>query len=60
MTSFSPLVKRATPVVVARARGSWIHGTDGETYLDVTTGIGVTSTGHCHPRVAAHAELVNS
>ena len=29
--------------------------TDGVDYLDFTTGIGVTSTGHCHPRVVAAA-----
>ncbi len=52
----SPLLKQATPVVVDHARGSWIHGTDGHDYLDFTTGIGVTSTGHCHPRVVAAAQ----
>jgi len=59
MTSLSPLLKQATPVVVDHASGSWIHGTDGEEYLDFTTGIGVTSTGHCHPRVveAARAQV---
>jgi 4-aminobutyrate aminotransferase len=55
MTSLSPLLKQATPVVVERALGSWIYGTDGEKYLDFTTGIGVTSTGHCHPRVVEAA-----
>lgn len=53
--TLSPLLKQATPVVVERAEGSWIFGTDGEAYLDFTTGIGVTSTGHCHPRVVAAA-----
>jgi 4-aminobutyrate aminotransferase len=55
MTSLSPLLKQATPVVVDHARGCWIRGTDGLDYLDFTTGIGVTSTGHCHPRVVAAA-----
>ena len=55
MTTLSPLLKQATPVVVDRALGSWIYGTDGETHLDFTSGIGVTSTGHCHPRVVAAA-----
>ncbi|WP_111721167.1 aspartate aminotransferase family protein [Homoserinimonas sp. OAct 916] len=55
MTALSPLLKQATPVIVDRALGSWIYGTDGETYLDFTTGIGVTSTGHCHPRVVEAA-----
>ncbi|WP_133753236.1 aspartate aminotransferase family protein [Naumannella halotolerans] len=55
MTSLSPLLKQATPVVVDHAHGSWIHGTDGRDYLDFTTGIGVTSTGHCHPKVVEAA-----
>ncbi|WP_212746963.1 aspartate aminotransferase family protein [Sinomonas gamaensis] len=55
MASLSPLLKQATPVVVDHASGSWIFGTDGEQYLDFTTGIGVTSTGHCHPKVVAAA-----
>ena len=55
MASLSPLLKQATPVVVDHASGSWIHGTDGREYLDFTTGIGVTSTGHCHPRVVEAA-----
>jgi len=55
MTTLSPLLKQATPVVVDHALGSWIHGTDGQSYLDFTTGIGVTSTGHCHPRVVEAA-----
>ncbi|GAC67258.1 aspartate aminotransferase family protein [Gordonia soli] len=52
----SPILKQATPVVVDHAQGSWIRGTDGNDYLDFTTGIGVTSTGHCHPRVVAAAQ----
>ncbi|MEX5272719.1 aminotransferase class III-fold pyridoxal phosphate-dependent enzyme [Kocuria sp. CPCC 205235] len=55
MTSLSPLLKQATPVVVDHALGSWIYGTDGREYLDFTTGIGVTSTGHCHPKVVEAA-----
>ncbi|SNS80360.1 4-aminobutyrate aminotransferase [Rhodococcoides kyotonense] len=54
-THLSPALKQATPVVVDHALGSWIHGTDGNRYLDFTTGIGVTSTGHCHPRVVEAA-----
>lgn len=54
--SLSPALKQATPVVVDHAQGSWIRGTDGNDYLDFTTGIGVTSTGHCHPRVVAAAQ----
>ena len=55
MAKLSPVVVQATPVIVDRAEGNWIIGTDGERYLDFTSGIGVTSTGHCHPRVVAAA-----
>jgi 4-aminobutyrate aminotransferase len=55
MATLSPVLKQATPVVVDHALGSWIYGTDGRSYLDFTTGIGVTSTGHCHPAVVEAA-----
>lgn len=44
---------RITNLVVERGEGSWLITTDGERYLDYSSGIGVTSTGHAHPRVAA-------
>ncbi|SJM60245.1 aspartate aminotransferase family protein [Gulosibacter sp. 10] len=56
MARISPVVKQATPVVVEKAEGNWILGTDGIRYLDFTSGIGVTSTGHCHPRVVRAAQ----
>lgn len=61
VAKISPIVKQATPVVVEKAEGNWILGTDGVRYLDFTSGIGVTSTGHCHPRVvaAAQAQVAN-
>ena len=31
--------------------GSWLTATDGKTYLDFTSGIGVTGLGHRHPKV---------
>ncbi|MGH2429649.1 MAG: aspartate aminotransferase family protein [Candidatus Limnocylindria bacterium] len=48
-----PVWARYTDLVVERASGSWIETVDGERYLDYTSGIGVTNTGHAHPRVAA-------
>ncbi len=56
MAQLSPLLKQATPVQVARGEGVYLHGTDGRRHLDFTAGIGVTSTGHCHPRVVAAAQ----
>ena len=41
---------RYTNLVVERGIGSWIETIEGERYLDYTCGIGVTNTGHAHPR----------
>ncbi|HEU4864078.1 MAG TPA: aspartate aminotransferase family protein [Candidatus Limnocylindria bacterium] len=48
-----PVWARYTDLIVERASGSWIETVDGERYLDYTCGIGVTNTGHAHPRVVA-------
>ncbi|MBA4169884.1 MAG: aspartate aminotransferase family protein [Chloroflexi bacterium] len=48
-----PAWARYTDLIVERASGSWLTTTDGERYLDYTCGIGVTNTGHAHPRVVA-------
>jgi 4-aminobutyrate aminotransferase len=42
-----------TDLKVESAAGCWVRSTDGRRYLDFTSGIGVTSTGHCHPMVVA-------
>jgi len=47
----SPVWSRATSIVAERAEGAVVHGQDGNSYLDFTSGIGVTNTGHCHPKV---------
>ncbi len=41
----------AHPVHVVRAEGVWLHGADGEAYLDAYNN--VASVGHCHPHVVA-------
>jgi 4-aminobutyrate aminotransferase len=51
MAELSPILKQATPVLAERGEGVYLFGEDGRRYLDFTAGIGVTSTGHCHPRV---------
>jgi 4-aminobutyrate aminotransferase len=56
MTELSPVLKQATPVTVDHGAGCYLYGTDGRRYLDFTAGIGVTSTGHCHPHVVAAAQ----
>jgi 4-aminobutyrate aminotransferase len=47
----APVWTRYTPIIAQRAEGSYIYDLEGNTYLDFTCGIGVTNTGHCHPRV---------
>ncbi|MFD7501892.1 aspartate aminotransferase family protein [Streptomyces sp. NPDC059850] len=56
MSNLSPQLRQATPVVAVSGEGVYLHGEDGRRYLDFTAGIGVTSTGHCHPRVVAAAQ----
>ena len=47
----SPVWTRIFDFVAERAEGSYIYTTDGRKLLDFTCGIGVTNTGHCHPKV---------
>ncbi len=47
----SPVWTRIFHFVAERAEGSYIYTTDGRRLLDFTCGIGVTNTGHCHPKV---------
>jgi 4-aminobutyrate aminotransferase len=44
---------RITSIDVERGEGSWLIDREGRRYLDYSSGIGVTNTGHAHPRVAA-------
>lgn len=55
MAQLSPLLKQATPVVVDHGEGVYLYDVDGNRHLDFTAGIGVTSTGHCHPKVVEAA-----
>lgn len=56
MTALSPVLKQATGVLAARGEGAVLYDEAGRRYLDFTAGIGVTSTGHCHPRVVEAAQ----
>ena len=47
----SPVWSRIFPIQAERAEGCYIYAVDGKKYLDFTCGIGVTNTGHCHPKV---------
>jgi len=43
----------ATDIVADHGKGVYIYDSKGVEYLDFTSGIGVTSTGHCHPAVVS-------
>ncbi|GAC1420918.1 MAG: acetyl ornithine aminotransferase family protein [Acidobacteriaceae bacterium] len=47
----SPSYTRCYPLVVKRGYGCRIEDVDGNQFLDLTAGIAVNSTGHCHPEV---------
>jgi 4-aminobutyrate aminotransferase len=47
----SPVWTRIFSIEAERAEGTYIFSADGRKYLDFTCGIGVTNTGHCHPKV---------
>jgi 4-aminobutyrate aminotransferase len=47
----TPAWSRIFNFVAERAEGSYIYTDDGRKLLDFTSGIGVTNTGHCHPKV---------
>jgi 4-aminobutyrate aminotransferase len=51
--NLAPALARATDLQIARGAGPFLFDESGRKFLDFTSGIGVTNTGHCHPRVVA-------
>jgi 4-aminobutyrate aminotransferase len=51
LSHLSPVWGRVTQLVVERGQGCYVYTTEGQQYLDFTSGIGVTNTGHSHPTV---------
>jgi 4-aminobutyrate aminotransferase len=47
----APVWFHVTDLVVDRGAGAYVWDDKGTRYLDFTSGIGVTNTGHCHPKV---------
>lgn len=45
------VLPRVHEVVAERGEGSWLVDVDGRRWLDLTSGIAVAATGHCHPSV---------
>lgn len=51
--ALASVLPRIHDVVAERGEGTWLIDVDGRRWLDLTSGIGVTATGHCHPKVVA-------
>ncbi len=49
----SPSYTRSYPLVARSGRGIVVTDVDGNEFFDFSSGIAVTSTGHCHPEVVA-------
>jgi 4-aminobutyrate aminotransferase len=47
----SPVWTHYSDVIVDHGEGIYLYSTDGRKFIDFTCGIGVTNTGHCHPKV---------
>ena len=47
----APVWSHLTMINPVEAKGIYLYDADGNQYIDFTSGIGVTNTGHCHPRV---------
>lgn len=47
----APVWTHMTQVQPVRGEGVYLYDAAGQRYTDFTSGIGVTNTGHCHPRV---------
>jgi 4-aminobutyrate aminotransferase len=57
LKDYMPYLTKAVPHLVdsifVRGEGPYIWDHKNRRYLDFTSGIGVTNTGHCHPKVVA-------
>lgn len=47
----SPSYTRSYPLVASRGEGAIVEDVDGNRFLDLSAGIAVVATGHCHPKV---------
>ncbi|MDZ7810120.1 MAG: aminotransferase class III-fold pyridoxal phosphate-dependent enzyme [Arhodomonas sp.] len=52
----SPMLKQSSDVIAVSGEGMYVYDESGAKYLDFTSGIGVLSTGHCHPKVVEAAQ----
>lgn len=53
MTGLTKAVPHLVDSIFVKGEGTYVWDHNGRRYLDFTSGIGVTNTGHCHPKVVA-------
>ncbi len=51
LNHISPVWSRSATVIADHGEGIYLYDKNGRRYLDFTSGIGVTNTGHAHPKV---------
>ncbi len=51
LDNLSSIWSHQTNLLIERGEGVYLYDSSGSRYLDFTSGIAVTSTGHCHPRI---------
>eukprot|EP01136_Pigoraptor_vietnamica_P035613 Opistho-1_new@101188 len=56
LKNITPGISRLSNLVLTSGKGSWVTTDQGQKILDFTSGIGVTNTGHCHPRIVEAAQ----
>lgn len=56
LLKLTPGVYRNSTVIAKKASGSWLVDINDKKYLDMTSGIGALSTGHCHPKVVSNVK----
>lgn len=49
----SPVWPHLLETIIEKGEGTYVWDKSGRRYLDFTSGIGVTNTGHCHSRIVA-------
>lgn len=50
----SPVLGKYFPdLEISKGQGIYLYDTNGKQYIDFSCGIGVTNTGHCHPKVVS-------
>ncbi len=47
----SPVQGHYSQLEIEKASGVYLYGLDGHKYLDFSSGIAVTNTGHAHPKI---------